>query len=149
MEIVIKEIKTNKKKYIDLLLLADEQESMVDRYLDNGTMYVLFDDGVKAECVVLDVGNGVLEIKNLATDPKFQKRGYAKKLIEFVEQKYKDKFKTLRVGTGDSPLTLPFYKKCGFAVTGKIKNFFVDNYDKIIIEDSHRLVDMIVLEKNL
>lgn len=27
----IKEIKSNKKQYIDLLLLADEQESMIDR----------------------------------------------------------------------------------------------------------------------
>lgn len=64
----IKEVKENKKQYLDLLLLADEQENMIDRYLSNGTMYVLEDDGVKAECVVLDVGGGVLEIKNIATD---------------------------------------------------------------------------------
>ena len=35
------EVKENKKQYLDLLLLADEQEDMVDRYLDNGKMYVL------------------------------------------------------------------------------------------------------------
>ena len=58
----IKEVKEGKKQYLDLLLLADEQENMIDRYLTNGTMYVLEDDGVKAECVVLDVGGGVLEI---------------------------------------------------------------------------------------
>ena len=29
-------IETNKKEYLDLLLLADEQESMIDRYLDRG-----------------------------------------------------------------------------------------------------------------
>ena len=58
------EIKENKKQYLDLLLLADEQEDMIDRYLERGTMYALCDDGVKAVCVVTDEGGGVLEIKN-------------------------------------------------------------------------------------
>ena len=73
----IKEIKEDKKQYLDLLLLADEQENMIDRYLDKGTMYILEDNGVKAECVVLDVGGGVLEIKNLATVTQFQEIGRA------------------------------------------------------------------------
>ena len=47
----IRKVETDKKRYLDLLLLADEQEDMVDRYLERGTMYVLEDDGVKAECV--------------------------------------------------------------------------------------------------
>ena len=33
------EVKENKKQYLDLLLLADEQEDMIDRYLDNGKMF--------------------------------------------------------------------------------------------------------------
>lgn len=37
----IREVKENKKRYISLLLLADEQENMIDRYLDIGSMYVL------------------------------------------------------------------------------------------------------------
>lgn len=45
----IKEIKENKKQFLPLLLLADEQEDMINRYLDKGTMYVLDDDGVKYE----------------------------------------------------------------------------------------------------
>ena len=61
----IREVNENKKQYISLLLLADEQESMVDRYLERGTMYVLEDGNVKAECVVTDEGNGILEIKKL------------------------------------------------------------------------------------
>ena len=43
----IKEIKENKKQFLSLLLLANEQEDMIDRYLDRGRMYVLDDDGVK------------------------------------------------------------------------------------------------------
>ena len=64
----IREVNKNKKQFISLLLLADEQESMVDRYLEKGTMYVLEDNDVKAECVVTDEGNGILEIKNIAVD---------------------------------------------------------------------------------
>ena len=56
----IREILTDKKKYLPLLLLADEQEDMIDRYLERGTMYVLEEDGVKAECVVTDEGDGIL-----------------------------------------------------------------------------------------
>ena len=48
------EITENKKAYLDLLLLADEQEDMIDRYLERGRMYVLDDDGVKSECVITD-----------------------------------------------------------------------------------------------
>lgn len=65
---IIREVNVNKKQFISLLLLADEQENMIDCYLEKGTMYVLEDGNVKAECVVTDEGNGILEIKNIAVD---------------------------------------------------------------------------------
>ena len=145
----VREVNENKKQYISLLLVADEQESMVDRYLERGTMYVLEDGNVKAECVVTDEGNKILEIKNLATNPDFQHQGYAQKLVEFIEQKYRGQFDILQVGTGDSPLTLPFYEKIGFRVSGRKRNFFVDNYDHPIFEAGKQLVDMIYLQKRL
>lgn len=43
----------DKKEHINLLLLADEQENMIDKYLEWGEMFVLDDNGIKAECVVL------------------------------------------------------------------------------------------------
>ena len=110
----IVEVKENKKQYLDLLLLADEQEDMVDRYLDKGKMYVLDDIGAKCECVITDEGNGILEIKNIATVPEYQGKGYARALIEFVINNYRGKYSILQVGTGDSPLSIPFYEKCGF-----------------------------------
>ena len=143
----IVEVRENKKQYLPLLLLADEQESMIDRYLETGTMYVLVHDGVKAECVVADAGNGVLEIKNLATVPEQQKKGYAKTLIGFLAQTYAGRYHTLQVGTGDSPLTIPFYEKCGFVRSHRIANFFTDNYDHPIYECGVQLVDMIYLKK--
>ena len=116
MDMKIREVNENKKQFISLLLLADEQESMVDRYLEKGTMYVLEDNDVKAECVVTDEGNEILEIKNIAVDPENQGKGYGKALIDFLAGKYADEYSVLQVGTGDSPLTIPFYEKCGFKV---------------------------------
>ena len=55
----------------------------------------------------------------------------------------------LQVGTGDSPLTIPFYEKCGFRRFHVIKNFFIDNYDHPIYEDGKQLVDMIILRQKI
>lgn len=145
----IYQVKQHKKQYLDLLLLADEQEDMIDRYLDRGEMYVLDDGGVKCECVVTDEGDGVLEIKNIATEPAFQGRGYARMLIDFLCETYRDQFDIIQVGTGDSPLTVPFYEKCGFVRSHAIKNFFTNNYDHPIFEAGVQLVDMIYLQKRI
>lgn len=145
----IRKVTDNKKRYISLLLLADEQEDMIDRYLETGTMYVLDDSGVKAECVVTDEGNGILEIKNIAVHPEFQGKGYGKKLINFIMDFYSDDFNILQVGTGDSQLTIPFYEKCGFKRHHKIKNFFIDNYNHPIFECGVQLIDMIYLQAKI
>ena len=143
----IRVIHKNKKRFLPLLLLADEQEDMIDRYLERGTMYVLEDGGVKAECVVTDEGGEILELKNLAVEPESQRKGYGKALIDFLVCKYKGRYSVLQVGTGDSPLTIPFYEKCGFVRSHKIENFFTDNYDHPIYECGVQLTDMIYLQK--
>ncbi len=145
----ISEVEASKKAYMNLLLLADEQEDMIDRYLERGTMYVLDDDGVKAECVVTDEGDGILEIKNIAVLPECQHRGYGKRLIQYIEQKYGKDFHILRVGTGDSPMTIPFYERCGFFKVYCLRNFFTDNYNHPIVECGTQLIDMVYLEKKV
>ena len=145
----IQKIETNKKQYLTLLLLADEQENMVDRYLERGTMYVLEDNGVKAECVVTDEGDGVLELKNIAVEPEFQGRGYGKNMVDFLVRTYKEQYTVLQVGTGDSPSTIPFYESCGFRRHHLVKNFFTDHYDYPIYECGARLVDMVYLQREL
>ena len=82
----IKEIIENKKHYLPLLLLADEQEDMIDLYLSRGTMYVLNDGGLKGECVVTDEGDGILEIKNLAVRQDSQRKGYGSDFSQVCER---------------------------------------------------------------
>ena len=146
----IREVTGDKKRYLPLLLLADEQESMIDRYLDRGTMFVLIDGGaIKGECVVTDEGQGVLEIKNLAVEPACHRMGYGKALIDYVAARYRGRYSVLQVGTGDSPLTVPFYEKCGFVRSHRVEDFFVDHYDHPIFEGGIQLKDMIYLRKAL
>lgn len=63
-------------------------------------MYVLEEDGVKAECVVTDGGSGVLELKNIAVELAFQGQGYGKALLDFLVQTYAGRYEMLQVGTG-------------------------------------------------
>lgn len=145
----IRNVEKDKKRYLELLLLADEQEDMIDRYLERGTMYVLEDGGVRAECVVTDEGDGILELKNIAVQPDAQGRGYGKALIDFLIQTYKEQYAVLQVGTGDSPSTIPFYESCGFRRHHLVKNFFTDHYDHPIYECGVPLVDMVYLQRVL
>ena len=145
----IVEIRENKKEYLELLLLADEQESMIDRYLDRGSMYALFEDGVRAVCVVTDEGGGILELKNLAVCPEYQRKGYGAAMIRFLEERYRGQYGILQVGTGDSTLTVPFYEACGFRRSHTVKNFFTEYYDHPIYEAGVLLKDMVYLRKKM
>lgn len=139
----------NKKRYLDLLLLADEQESMIDRYLERGDMFVLDDNGVKVVCVVTDEGDGVCELKNIAVTPKSQRQGYGKRLINYLITLYSGKYTRMIVGTGDVPSAVGFYKSCGFEYSHRIEDFFTDNYDHQMVEDGVLLKDMVYLKQNI
>jgi Predicted P-loop ATPase fused to an acetyltransferase len=145
----IEKITDNKKRHLDLLLLADEQEDMIDKYLEDGDMYALYDDDLKTVCVVATIDEETCELKNIATYPKYQGKGYAKALIRHISEHYKSSYKTMLVGTGEVPSILSFYENCGFEKSHRIKNFFTDNYDHLMFEEGVQLVDMVYLKKEL
>lgn len=138
---------SDKAKNMDLLLIADESEFMIEKYLYRGEMFALYDDDLKTLCVVTQEEPGVYEIKNIVTVPQYQRKGYGQSLISYIIDYYKDSAKEIYVGTGDSPMTLNFYEKCGFKRSHVAKNFFIDNYDHPMYEDGKQLVDMIYLKR--
>lgn len=146
---LIIEITDNKKQFLDLLLLGDEQEEMIDRYLERGEMFALYDGDLKTVCVVTREYGNTCELKNIATYEAYQGQGYGKRMIEYVLSYYKDKYKTMFVGTGDCPLTVSFYKRCGFVESHRVKNFFTDHYDHPIFESGVQLIDMMYLKKDV
>lgn len=145
----MRKVETDKKQYLDLLLLADEQEDMINCYLERGTMYVLENNGVRAECVVTDEGDGILELKNIAVEHAFQGKGYGKAMVNFLVRTYTGQYTVLQVGTGDSPSTIPFYEACGFHRHHLVKDFFIDHYHHPIYECGVQLVDMVYLQREL
>ncbi|WP_298665998.1 N-acetyltransferase [uncultured Methanofollis sp.] len=145
----VKKILTDKKQFLDLLLLADEQEDMIDRYLERGDMFALYDGDLTSICVVTQEGDMVYELKSIATDEKYQGRGYGTFLVKYVLDYYRGRCKTMFVGTGDRPAAIRFYENCGFRISHRVKNFFPDNYDHPIFENGVQLVDMIYLRIEL
>ena len=68
----------------------------------------------------------------------------------FAGRRYAERgYRTLRVGTGETPSTLRFYAQCGFRPAGRIPDFFTRNYDHPIVEEGVLLRDMILLEQPL
>ena len=148
--ISIQPVLHNKKQYLDLLLLADEQETMIDRYLERGEMFVLSEDGsIRASCVVTREAEDVFEIKNIAVYPQFQRRGYGEEtdIVSFraLCRQMPDNARR----TGDSPLAIPFYENCGFTYSHRIPDFFTDNHDHPIYEAGKQLKDMVYLKHNM
>ena len=143
-------IHTHKKDFLPLLLLGDEQEDMIARYLDRGTLTALYDGGLRAVCVVTEEGPGISEIKNLAVERAFHRQGYGRAMVHHVVDTCRaaDR-RRLLVGTGDSPLTLPFYRACGFRESHRIPDYFLLHYDHPIYEGGRLLSDLVYLSMEL
>jgi GNAT superfamily N-acetyltransferase len=142
-------IRKNKKRFLDLLLLADEQESMIDKYLERGELFALYDGGLKSACVVTRESDSACELKNIATYEKWHGHGYGSSLLNHIFGYYKGKYATMLVGTGDVPAIIRFYEKNGFELSHRVKGFFTDNYDHPMFEDGVQLVDMVYLSRAL
>ena len=146
----VQRITEDKRKYISLLLMADPQEDMIEKYLDEGEMFVLSDEGVvRTVCVVLLLHNRKCELKNIATNEKDQGKGYGKYMIHYICEHYSNRCDIMYVGTGNCAKTIGFYEKCGFVNSHIVADFFTDHYEEPIYEDGVRLTDMVYLKKKL
>lgn len=149
MEIV--KISENKEKYIPLLLIGDEEEAMIMRYLPRGALFVMREgDGAICAAVVTDEGGGTAELKNISVAPERQRRGYGRAMMKFIEGRCRGRgFSELILGTGETPQTLGFYESCGYSVFRRERDFFTNNYSRLIIDGGVLLRDMIYLRKKL
>ena len=145
----IKIITENKRDFMELLLLADEQEDMIDKYLDRGTLFALYDGGLKSTCVVTDEGNGEFELQSLATYPQYQRKGYATHLIKHIFAQYAGKGTVMHVGTGDVPSMVSFYEGCGFAFSHRLRGYFLLHYREPMFEEGVQLKDKVYFRKEL
>ena len=145
MLINIKKILSNKRDYLDLLLLADPSEETINKYLDKSEMFVLSVNGIAvSEVVITKLTETTCEIKNLATAIEYQRQGFAKQLLQHIFQNYKTEFTTMLVGTTNSL----FFEKFGFQYSHTVDNYFTKNYPKQIAQ-SIKYNDLMYLKKDL
>lgn len=124
----IRRIALDKKRFLPLLLEADEQENMIDRYLSRGELFVAFDekDEAVAAAVVTKEDDGLYELKNIAVAQGLRRQGLGREMLDFLLNRYRGNG-IMQVGTGESPATLGFYRACGFAFSHVEKDFFVED----------------------
>jgi len=143
-------VATDKRRYLDLLLLADEQPELIEAYLDRGDLWMLRrDDEPIGVCVVTDEGGGAFEVQNLAVRPDCQRHGHGAWMLAEVERRYAGRARTWWVGTGDSPITVAFYQRCGFQIDHVAPRGIVDAYDHPIYEAGVQLIDKVHLRRDL
>lgn len=145
----IKKEKENKEQYMDLLLKADPSEEMINKYLKNADLFVLtYNEDIACIAVVTKIDEDTVELKNIVTKKEFRGKGYGKKMLKYLADNYRTKYKKMIVGTTEN--NIPFYVKQGFDKYEKtIKKFFIDNYDEEIKDGELTCTDLIYYSKNL
>lgn len=138
----------NKKEYLDLLLLADPSESMIDRYLGDGSLYVMKRGGqTLCAAVVLPLNGADCELKNLAVAEPFRRQGFGSRMIAYLAGIYAARCKRMFVGTSEGNFS--FYEKNGFRYSHLAKDFFAENYPEPIVENGAVLADMTYFVRDL
>lgn len=138
-------VRTDKKRYLPLLLEADEEEKQIDTYLERGTLYVATEDETVIGVAVITKEKEGYELKNMAIAPTCRRQGKGSALLNRLCTLYAGE--KMYVGTGDSGSTVPFYEACGFRYDHTIPHFFTERYEEKIVENGVILDDMIVLVK--
>lgn len=137
----------DKKKNLDLLLLADPEEEAIDKYIDNCEVFEFYHrDILIGQGAVMELSSTVYEIKNFAIYEKFHNCGYGKILINLLCEKYLESFKNKDIIVGTSEQGVGFYKKCRFQFSHIVKNFFITNYKQPIFENGIQCKDMFYLK---
>lgn len=142
-------ILNDREKYLDYLLLADEDEQIVKQYINEGDMYSISMDGQLVGIILfVYYQQRVVELKNLALASEWRGRGIGKAVLQKAFDIYKEMEKMI-VGTANSSIeNIAFYQKAGFRMT-EIRRDFFEKYEKPIFENGIQALDMVMFERKL
>jgi len=137
-----------------LLLLADEEEDAIRKYIYNSSVYTLYYKPQKDPIAVIAISRAnesEIEIKNIGVLESFRNNGIGSLLINYVKEiAYKENYTEIIVGTADSGINqIRFYERNGFVKYAVKKNYFIDNYSRPIVDDGVLLKDMVMLKMKL
>src|SRR5512138_3523073 len=100
----------DKRPFLPLILCADPEEAVVERYLDRGTLIVAYCGEVPAcVAVVIPVSADECELKALATAESFRHRGIASAMIRYLSEYFRGRYGSMVVGTAEPAVS--FYQQ--------------------------------------
>lgn len=136
---------SDRQAYHELLLLGDEDEGMLARYASTGDLLVAFDDTQPVGVALfVPVSKNMIELKNLAVAPTYQRRGIGAHLTQLGLKRYTGHYQEMLVGTGDRDRdNIQFYEHQGFVQSGIRENFF-KQYAQPILVNGAPLKDMLL-----
>jgi ribosomal protein S18 acetylase RimI-like enzyme len=141
----------SRKEYLPLLMIADESEDAVNKYISEGDLYSIKRNGDLAGVILFTPVNDLtVELKNFALLSDFRGKGLGKALINHALSLYKNRgLKRIIVGTANSSIdNIAFYQKAGFRMYEIKRDFFLD-YPEPIYENGIRALDMVMFDINL
>lgn len=129
-----------------LLLDADPDEAKVTRHLERGELHMARKHGAIAGLALIEpITPDTWEIMNCSVQPEFRRQGCGTRLITHVLEVIRNKGALYaELGTADSsPGPIKLYNRCGFTISGIIKNHFRDNYPEPVWDNGVQCMDMI------
>lgn len=150
MDITFEPVNEDRQRLLPLLLLADESETIVRSYIDQGALFALSDGDADIGVLLLIPEEDAVEVKNLALAEGCRGQGIGRLAVAFAARWAREVGATrLTVGTANSSLdAIRFYQKVGFRMSDVRRGFF-DAYPEPIWEDGIRARDMIMFEMPL
>lgn len=145
-------LSASKESMYPLLLLADETVEAINHYLFTSDLYVILDREIAVGVFCLcQIDTTTIEIKNIAINAALQNSGIGSAALNFVkEMVLANGYQTLLVGTSDTGIDqIRFYERNGFVKYGIKKDFFIEHYTQLIIENGVQLIDMVMLKYSL
>lgn len=136
---------------MELLLLADPDKTNIKKYLSKSAIWLVYQgDHLLGSCVLL-INDAKASIENIAVYPAYQGLGVGQFLLQRILEICKTQgIQRLQIATASTSVgQLYLYQKLGFSLQEIIKNHFVDNYKKPLLENGLPVRDQIILAIDL
>ena len=145
----IKEIYQNYP--LSLLLEADPDIKKIEKYLNKGRCFAVFDGPRTIGVYVLkDLKNKTAEIMNIAVSEQYRRQGLGRLLIQdAITRARNDGFETLLIATGKDSFQQYFYVSCGFSVYETDEGYFSRAYTQPVVDNGVVLTDLARLSLKL
>ena len=149
--IVIREHLGERNALRPLFELAEDSTELLDGYINDGRVFVAFDDDGKpvGHVQLIDAGDGVAEVKNVAVLSDARRRGVGRALFDTaidICRSEGSRELTLFTATADTGV-LRFYQRLGFRLVAVERDWFnvARGYPPGIIIDGIELRDRVQL----